>query len=429
MASETVLDVRDIVAGYDRRPVLRGITMCARRGEMVGIIGPNGAGKSTLLKAITGVQRSSHGEVRIAGRDRDSYRLNELARIVAYVPQSEPTLFEFSVRDVVMMGRHPHSGASTPLQDFEIADRAMTSTDIVHLCDRPITALSGGEHRRVILARAIAQCPVLMLLDEPTAHLDITHQTDILSLLTRLTRTDGLCAVAALHDLNAAAEYCDRLVLIASGRVLADGAPDEVLRSPQLRDGYGTDFHILTNPISARPMVLPTDGRASGMAGTGPHIHVICGGGTGAQYLVELARIGCRLTVGVLNRHDTDDAAAEALGLQVVHEEPFSPISQATMQQALELARGAMLVLVCATPFGRGNIRNLELAQALSECGSSVLLVDDPPIADRDFTGGAAASLWQRLASLPGAVVLTREEVTATVRRLIVRTDRSAGAG
>ncbi len=414
-----LLQVQGLTAGYDGRPVLRGVSLTAHAGEMVGIIGPNGAGKSTLLKTITGVVRPISGDVRIAGRDRAAFKLNELARTVAYVPQAEPTLFEFSVRDVVLMGRHPYVGLSSALDDFEAADRAMTATDIVHLSERPVTALSGGEHRRVILARAIAQQPSLMLLDEPTAHLDMTHQTDVLSLLVRMTRSEGLCAVAALHDLNAASEYCDRLVLIASGRVLADGPPDDVLRSRQLRDAYGADFHVVPNPISGRPLVLAGEPAPSTVSATGPHVHLICGGGTGARIMIELARIGCRMTVGVLNRHDTDDTAARALGLPVVHEEPFSPITAETAQAAMDLARDASLVIVCATPFGHGNIRNLEMAKALGEAGIPVLLLDDPPVHERDFTGGAATALWRAIGAQPGAITTDHSELVSAVRKLL----------
>ena len=421
-----LLDVRRLTARYDTRLVLRGIGLSADRGEMVGIIGPNGAGKSTLLKAITGCLAIVDGEVRIADRDRRDYKLKELARTIAYVPQAEPTLFEFSVRDVVLMGRHPHAGISTALQDYEAVDRAMTSTDILHLSSRPVTALSGGEHRRVIIARAIAQEPALMLLDEPTAHLDITHQTEVLSLLVRMTRSDGLCAIAALHDLNAASEYCDRLVLLASGRVLADGPPDRVLRSPQLRDAYGTDFHIAANPISARPLVLPTDPSLSGQTSSAPRVHVISGGGTGARVLIELARMGCRISVGVLNRHDTDESAAKALGLEVIHEEPFSPISSSTIQEAADRARHADLVIVCGVPFGHGNIRNLEMAQTLAEMGLPVVLLDDPPIAERDFTGGVATGIWQTIAAHPRAVVVAPENLLGTVRRLLQASERNS---
>jgi iron complex transport system ATP-binding protein len=414
-----VLEVRGLVAGYGERAVLHGVHLRVGRGELVGVIGPNGAGKSTLLKAITGVLPPAAGEVRVDGKDRARYTHAGLAQILAYVPQSEPTLFDFTVREVVLMGRHPHAGVSHPDLDYETASRAMAATDTLHLADRPITALSGGEHRRVVLARAIAQSPKLMLLDEPTAHLDVTHQADMLHLLVRMTRSDGLAALAALHDLNVASEYCDRLILLAGGRVIADDTPDAVLQADPLRMAYGSSFHVLRHPIAARPLVLPVSGETDEPAEDAPHVHVICGGGTGARLLAELARAGYRLTAGVLNRHDTDEAAAQALRVPAVREEPFSPISERRFDEALAMARGAHLVLVGPIPVGHGNMRNLELALALTREGAHLVVVDDPPITARDFTGGPAQKLWNELKDCADATMACDESVSAIVRRVL----------
>jgi len=311
------------------------VNMAAHRGEVLGIIGPNGAGKSTLLKALSGAIPVSTGAVSILGRDLARFRPRELARTLAYVPQSEPTLFDFTAREVVLMGRHPHSRRSSAEADAAAVAAAMVSTDTLHLGDRPITALSGGEHRRVILARAIAQQPIVMLLDEPTAHLDVTHQAEILGLLARMTRTDGLAAVAALHDLNVASEYCDRLLLIVRGRVVVEGPPHVVLANDTLASAYGARFHIAANPVTARPLVIPNVVPSAQSPGAREAtIHLVCGGGTGAPAMVELSRAGYLVTAGVLNRRDTDEEASRALRLACACEEPFSPVTEARLSEA-----------------------------------------------------------------------------------------------
>ncbi|NLH99859.1 MAG: ABC transporter ATP-binding protein [Chthonomonadales bacterium] len=424
------VECASIRAGYVDHMVLHDVSFTAEAGELVGLIGPNGAGKSTLLKTLSGVVRPTSGAVRIYGRDLAAYRARDLAQTMAYVPQSEPTLFDFTVREVVLMGRHPHSRKATAsasrsctadrtVTDHAIAARAMAATDVLHLAERPVTALSGGEHRRVILARAIAQSPSIMLLDEPTAHLDIAHQSEMLRLISRMTRREGLCAIAALHDLNVAAEWCDRLVLLANGRILADGPPATVLASSSLQTAYGIPFQLSANPVTARPMVTPVlrgDDKASPDA---PYIHVICGGGTGSAMMAELARAGYRLTAGVLNRLDTDEGVTSALGIPCATEEPFSPISDGSYQMALDLAARARLVVIAPIPVGHGNLRNLNLASELAGRGARLIVVDDPPVEARDFTDGSGQRAWSQLLTQAARVLVGDDSVVAAVRDVV----------
>jgi iron complex transport system ATP-binding protein len=194
--------------------------------------------------------------VTLVGRGLGACSALERARRIAFVPQSEPTHFEFAVRDVVLMGRYPHrprGGLTT--EDFDLAALVMEETDILHLAERSITELSGGEHRRVLLARALIQDAPLLLLDEPTAHLDIAHQAELMEQVRRRVR-EGRGALAALHDLNQAAEFCDRLVLMQQGKLLADGAPEEVLTRENLRIAYQVEAEIGVNPATGRPMTL-----------------------------------------------------------------------------------------------------------------------------------------------------------------------------
>jgi iron complex transport system ATP-binding protein len=255
-----LLDARAVTAGYGVAPVVQAIDLHLRAGEFVGLIGPNGCGKSTLLRVLSGALRPQNGEVTLDGHALRQMSRLDIARRIAFVPQVERAAFEFTVQDVVLMGRYPHHGRGRgwTADDYAHMQQALADSDILHLAQRPVTRLSGGEYRRVLLARALAQNSPVMLLDEPTAHLDITHQVELLTLVRNRTRRleAPIGALAALHDLNQAAEYCDRLVLMCAGRVVADGFPEEVLLANHLRRVYGAEAQIGLNPVTGRPMIL-----------------------------------------------------------------------------------------------------------------------------------------------------------------------------
>jgi iron complex transport system ATP-binding protein len=245
-------------AAYDGVEVLRGVDLRVDPGEMVGIIGQNGSGKSTLLRVLSGVIEPSGGQAWLAGRDARRLRARERARLVGVVEQQSAALFAFPVWDMVAMGRHAHLA---PLQGLGEADRAavrqaLTRTDTMHLKDRLITELSGGELQRAVIARALAQEPRALLLDEPTNHLDINHQLDIARMLRELNRERGLTVIWVSHDLNLAAEFCERIVVIHEGAVAADGTPAEVIRAEMLEAVYGVRVPVVANPLSGRPQVV-----------------------------------------------------------------------------------------------------------------------------------------------------------------------------
>lgn len=253
-----LLRLQDLRVAYDGREVLHGLDLQVAPGEMVGLLGPNGSGKSTLLRVLAGLLTPSAGNIQLSGRPLRQFSSRERARRVALVPQSVLIPFAFPVFDVVAMGRHPHLGllgAPTP-RDFEIIHQALGETDCAHVQDRPVTELSGGELQRVIIARALAQQASLLLLDEPTAHLDINHQLDIARLLGRLNREQGLTVLWVSHDLNLAAEFCQRLVMLQDGQIVADGAPEEVVTTEIVERVYGVRLPVHANPQSGRPQVV-----------------------------------------------------------------------------------------------------------------------------------------------------------------------------
>jgi len=250
------LTIENLSAGYDRTVVLRDISLAAQAGQVLGLIGPNGAGKSTLLRAISGTLAPTKGSIRLGATDLARLPAAERARLAAVVPQGAHLPEGFSVAEVVLMGRAPHlprfGGESA--RDHEIARQAMQRTATWALAERWIGELSGGERQRVLIARALAQEPRLLLLDEATAHLDLKHQTATLNMARRLARS-GLTVIAALHDLNLAALYADRLALLHEGALLICDTPDRVLTPDWLRQAYDVEAVVGRHPRYGTPLV------------------------------------------------------------------------------------------------------------------------------------------------------------------------------
>jgi iron complex transport system ATP-binding protein len=379
---------------------LSGVSLTVAPGTVFAVVGPNGAGKTTLLRAMAGALGPEAGSVLVDGADPRALPVRALARTMAVLPQRPAVPVGVTAREAVAWGRIPHlSRLARPGQaDLEAVDAAMAQTGTLALAARPVEALSGGERQRVLIARALAQRPRLLLLDEPTAHLDMSAQVEVAGLLRTLA-AGGLTVVAALHDLNLAAAYADRLALLARGRVLAAGSAAEVIRPETVREAYGAAVGVRTHPITGRPFVVAASPRARR---AGPRVHVICGGGSGAEALARCVEAGYEVSAGVLHVVDTDDEAARALGVAVVEEAPFSPIGDRALSDASAAASRAAAVLVTAVPFGPGNLRNLDVAARAQARGIPVVIVDG--VASRDFTGGLAAGAVARLCA-GGAVV------------------------
>jgi len=255
----TTLELSQVTAGYGSRPVLREVNLNVNGGEVLALVGPNGAGKSTLVRAVTGVTPVTGGVIRLDGTDL--LRLSPVgrARRVAVVPQAAHLPEAFTVSEIVLMGRTPYLSwlGRESEADRRIALAAMERTDTADLADRPIGELSGGEQQRVLIARALAQSAPVLLLDEPTAHLDLKHQVGILGLVRGLARSEGLAVLAALHDLNLAGQFADRVALLAGGELRAVGAPDEVFTPAHLAPAYGLPVSVIPHPAYGTPLVLP----------------------------------------------------------------------------------------------------------------------------------------------------------------------------
>ncbi|MCH8920408.1 MAG: ABC transporter ATP-binding protein [Chloroflexi bacterium] len=255
--------MRGLTVAYGARVALRDVSLSLPVGELLGLVGPNGSGKTTLIRAVSGVVAPQAGGVSLDGDDALRLSPKEVALRVAVVPQNPQLPPAFTALELVLMGRTPHLKLlqGEGQGDLRAARGAMLATDTWELAGRRIGELSGGERQRLLVARALAQETPLLLLDEPTAHLDVGHQAATLRLMARLCRSEGKAVLAAVHDLTLAAQFCHRLVMLHQGRVIVEGTPGEVLTRERLRQVYGASLHVLSHPVTGRPVLAP-DGDA-----------------------------------------------------------------------------------------------------------------------------------------------------------------------
>ncbi len=257
-----MIQIENLTVGYGSRPVLKNVSLQIQKGEMLALLGPNGSGKSTLIRAISGVLHGS-GTLRLSGRDLGGLSPVERARLMAVVPQGASLPPAFSAWETVLLGRTPYLNflGQVSAHDEQIARQALEKADAVGLAERRVGELSGGEQQRVLLARALAQSTPVLLLDEPTTHLDIQHQMNLLELVRGLSRDDGLTVLVALHDLNLAARYADRVALLVEGTLKALGTPKEVLRPNLLSAAYDWPVQVVKHPFLDSPLILPMSKR------------------------------------------------------------------------------------------------------------------------------------------------------------------------
>jgi len=254
-----MLKIKNLSVFYGSRRILHDVSLDVQGGEVLALIGPNGAGKSTLIRAVSGVIPAQAGFVRTNGDDFASLSIMQRARYLAVVPQGAALPPAFTVWETVMLGRTPYLGflGQPSEKDEELARRALERVDALALAARRVGELSGGEAQRVLLARALCQSTPILLLDEPTAQLDLHHQMSLLELVRELAHTDKLAVLIALHDLNLAARYADRVALLVSGEIKAIGKPRQVLKRKLISRAYGWPVRVVDHPLVDAPLVLP----------------------------------------------------------------------------------------------------------------------------------------------------------------------------
>ncbi len=393
------LGVSNLSYSFGGRKVLRDVTFDVGEGEFLGLMGPNGSGKTTLLRCMTRYLPAAARAILVDMKPLHTLSDRELASTFAVVPQNSSTDFPFTVRDIVTMGRIPHVRsrlASTSREDMQIVESSMEVTGCAVFADRPFSKLSGGERQRVVIARALAQAPKALLLDEPTVYLDISGQLEMMDLVSRLNREQALTVIAVLHDINLAARYCDRIALLNQGSLEAIGTPDEVINSETILNVYGVDVAIRKDPFTHDVFVMPRSARTKARK-DGARVHVLCGGGSGGPVMRALVDSGYSLSVGVLNVLDSDYECASDLGVPIVAEVPFAQISDEMHAENISRILETQVVVVTPFPVGPGNFKNLEAAMHALKSGKRVLLVFGDSVSKIDFVGGKADAFVKSL--------------------------------
>ena len=257
-----ILKINNLTGGYNQEAIVKNVSLEINSGDFLGIIGPNGSGKTTLLRLASRILVPQKGDIELEGRDINKISLKSFCQRMAFVSQDTTINFSFSVWEIVLMGRIPHLKRMQleTKNDFQAAETALLMTDTLHLRDKKIDELSSGERQRVFIAKALAQEPDILLLDEPTSHLDIGHQIQVLDLLMKLNKNNKLTIVMVLHDLNLASSYCNHIALFNQGRIFKQGPVDEVLTYQNIEAVYKTVVVVNRNPISSKPYVLLVPG-------------------------------------------------------------------------------------------------------------------------------------------------------------------------
>jgi iron complex transport system ATP-binding protein len=334
-----MIRVEDVSVALGGTSILDAVSVAVDEGEFVGLVGPNGAGKTTLLRCLSGVLTPDEGVVTVDGDAVTGLGARETSRRIAVVPQDTHLAFDFSVRDVVAMGRTPHRGRfdRATTEDHDVVERAMERTAVTRFADKPITAVSGGERQRVVLARALAQAAPVLLLDEPTASLDVNHQVRTLDLVADLV-ADGRTAVAAIHDLSLAARYCDRLVLLADGGVVAAGPPERVLERATVADAFDADAAVVDDPVTGTPAVTPLSAPNLDLDAT---VHVVGTGAPAGRVVSTLAAAGATVTAGPAPTGDAVATAARGVDASVVTVPAFQGVDDDAARDVADLVARA----------------------------------------------------------------------------------------
>jgi iron complex transport system ATP-binding protein len=403
-----VLNVDGIECRYGSVKVLENVNLTVKEGDFLGILGPNGSGKSTLLKSISRVLKPHKGAILLDKTDVYSMKSVELAKHMAVVPQESNIGFNFTAMDIVLMGRNPHMKRfdMETEKDMVIVKKAMTQTNTWQFADRPLNELSGGEKQRVIIARALAQEPKVLLLDEPLTHLDMINQIEIMDLVRDLCEKEHLIVLAVIHDLNLAGRYCSSAILVKNSTIYAAGSLEQVLTSENIKTVFNVNAVVKKSPVTNSPYIIPLSSQKF-CSDRKCAIHLICGAGTGTLIMKALVDEGYKVTTGVLNELDTDSETAELLNVPAVIESPFSPITEEKKLQNLEFINKAAIVVVTSVPFGIGNLSNLEAALEAVKKGTKTYVIDEIPVEERDFTNGKATAIFAELREY-GAIFIKR---------------------
>ncbi len=388
------LRAENVTAGYGEKEILHEVSLSVCGGEVVALLGPNGSGKSTLIKCMSRTLKPQSGSVTLNEQDLYMLPQKQCAKYVSVVPQFEYPVFDFSVYEMVEMARYSWGGYKSALNDRIVRD-ALEQMQLEELSERSFSSLSGGEKQRVLLARALAQTTEVLLLDEPTAHMDVGYQISTFAHIRQLAR-GGKAVLTAVHDLNLASAFADKVGLMYNGRMVAFGNAEDVLMSDEIERVYGARFIRSRDPMTGSLHLTPEFIPERSQTERPKRIHIIGGGGTGAALLTELWQLGHRLSLGITHESDSDYLSASRLSIPMASAPPFVELQEEHRKQAFELAKDAEVIIVTSSPYGSGNLENLRLAMELIKAGKGVVLLKRAD-AKWDFTGGQAEEMCEEL--------------------------------
>ena len=360
-----VLSCKDLTVGYRGKAVLSGLNLDFEAGQFISLLGPNGAGKTTLLRTLSRHLEPLRGRIEIEGKPLAQMSTMALATVMAVVLTEKVSPPLFTVYEFVSLGRYPHTDFLGRLgdDDHEAVRHALCSVHADNLSSRIFTNLSDGERQKVLVARALAQQPRLLLLDEPTMHLDLKHRVEVMGILRDLCRREGITVVASLHDVDVAAKVSDRVALVKSGTVLNYGPPETVLGRTAVADLYdfeGADFDYRLGSIELRG--TGDSGRA----------FVLAGMGSGAAVYRMLAKRGYAMATGILHNNDLDYFVARSLGADCTIQEAMQPVDSALVAKAGEKMRGCDVVIDCGFAVGPLNQTSMDLLKIALDSGKPV---------------------------------------------------------
>ncbi len=370
-----VLSCRDLVVGYPGTEVITDINLSFEAGHFITLLGPNGAGKTTLLRTLTRHLQPIAGDISVGNRPLKSLKQTELARIMAVVLTDKVTPPLFTVFQFVALGRYPHTDFLGRLSenDADVVTRSLAAVHADELTDRDFASLSDGERQKVLVARALAQEPEILLLDEPTAHLDLKHRVEVMAILRDLCRSKGITVIASLHDVDIAAKVSDRVVLVKNGHISHWGYPEEVLTTEVVAELY--DFHSASFSHQLGSIEI----RGSGHRGKA---FVVAGMGSGATVFRMLVKRGYSICTGVLQQNDLDSFVAAGLGAACISQPPGESISDEGFQKALELMSGCDLVIDAGFSTDGIYRRNFRLIEQAVHMGKPIFSLREDVIGD-----------------------------------------------
>ena len=412
---DEIIKIKGLSFAYDNHNVLDDIDLDVKRSSFVSIIGPNGSGKSTLIKVLSKVLKGYSGKILVDGKDIKNMRAKDVAKTVAVVPQFTDPGFDFTVEEMIYMGRHPHVsrfGRETS-EDEAIVEEVIGRTKLKDFLTKRFKELSGGERQRVVIAQALVQDTPLILLDEPTSHLDINFQIELMELINQLNKKESKTILGVFHDINLAIHYSEKIILLKDGNIYGYGKASKVINKENIKKVFGSDVHVGKNPFTGKLYISPSfyTGDEESRSRKGLKIHVIGGGGAASPILNALSRLGYFVSCGVINTLDTDLITAEELGISYVSEAPFSPISLYSQNKNVSLIKESDIVVLPEIEIGHGNFSNIVSVKEAVEMGKKVFVMESGGFSGKDHTDGKALDIIDKIKKSSTSIFRNTQEL------------------